>query len=336
MTSTLPLSDRLAHEVGEARTPATPVESPASAPQAADPAAATFPADRPVGRLLNRRLNRATRADQGKGQRSLRGLIGLTLVGLIVAMSLAAPLLAPFGPEEYDLLSIYAAPSSGHPFGFDEIGRDVLSRVIWGGRPVLLVTVLGTALSVVLGVILGFAAAGGGKITDTVVSRIADIQLSIPALIFALLAIAMVGSKLSNLVIVLALASWPLHFRVVRAQILLTRRLPYVEASRLSGSGPLFRARKHLLPSITPLLAVTTSVTASTVAISATGLSYLGLGVITADWGRMIASSKGHLADAPWAPLYPSLALVTFLLGIQLLADAISARATDAVKEVRQ
>ena len=268
---------------------------------------------------------RATRA---------RVIIGGALLAVVVVVTIAAPQFAPYDPEAYDLLAMLQPPSTAHPFGTDELGRDVLSRVIWGGRPVLLVTVVATLLSLVIGVLLGFLAASG-TVANVILSRVADIQLSIPGLVFALLAIALTGNHVANIIVVLALASWPLHFRVVRAHALSVRGLPFAEASRLAGSSPWYRATRNFLPGVVPLIAVTTSVTATVVALSATGLSYLGLGVVMADWGRMIATSKGHLSDALWASGFPALALVIFLFSIQLLADAIADRSAPEIERSR-
>jgi peptide/nickel transport system permease protein len=254
---------------------------------------------------------------------NIRLVAGAFLVVSITLMTICAPLIAPYNPDAYDLAAILQAPGQLHLFGTDEIGRDVLSRVIWGGRPVVTVVFFATIFSLVIGVLLGFLSSINPLI-NSALSRLADIQLSIPSLVFALLAIAVAGSQISNLIIVLALAAWPLHFRVVRAHALAVKRLPYFEVSHLVGSSLYYRAIRNYLPGVLPLLAVTTSVTATVTALSATGLSYLGLGVNVPDWGRMIATSKGQLSDALWASGFPALALILFLLGIQLIADAVS------------
>jgi len=263
--------------------------------------------------------------------RATGAVVGAVLLGVIVVVSIAAPVLAPYDPEAFTLTAILQAPSPAHPFGTDEIGRDILSRVIWGGRPVLVTTIAATLLSLVIGLIMG-TLASTGRIADTIVTRIADIQLSIPGLVFAMLAIALTGAHLGNIVLVLALSAWPLHFRVVRAHAAGVRGLPFTEASTLAGSSAWYRITRNYLPGVLPLLSVTTGITATVVALSATGLSYLGLGVVLPDWGRMIAISKGHLSDAPWASGFPSLALVLFLLSVQLVAAAVSGRARVSLK----
>lgn len=254
---------------------------------------------------------------------NFRLLAGVFLVAIITLVTVCAPLIAPYNPDAYDLSAILQAPGPAHLFGTDEIGRDVLSRVIWGGRPVVTVVFFSTILSLVIGMLLGFIASLN-PVINSALSRLADIQLSIPSLVFALLAIAIAGSQISNLIVVLALAAWPLHFRVVRGHALAVKRLPYFEVSHLVGSSIYYRVTRNYLPGVLPLLAVTTSVTATVTALSATGLSYLGLGVNLPDWGRMIATSKGQLSDALWASGFPALALILFLFGIQLIADAVS------------
>ncbi|MDR2567170.1 MAG: ABC transporter permease [Bifidobacteriaceae bacterium] len=238
---------------------------------------------------------------------------------LLLVVSALAPWLAPHNPEEMNLLGRYAPPSAEFPFGTDDLGRCVLSRVIWGGRPVLAVTVAATALSVAAGVILG-ALTVGNRWLDIVLTRLADVQLSIPGLVLALLAVTLLGTSLVNIVVVLALTAWPLHFRVVRTHCRMVKRLPFDEASVLAGTKWPRRAIDNYLPGIASVLAATVGVNAAGSALATAGLSYLGLGVTQADWGHMIAATKGHLADAVWAPGFPSLALVALLLGIQLIA----------------
>lgn len=259
-----------------------------------------------------------------------RGNLGILMIALCVLAAILAPWIAPFPPNQSDLLSLGAAPSlaSGHLLGTDDLGRDILSRVLHGARPVMLVAVMATTLAVLLGALLGLIAGAGNELIDQVVSRLADVQLTIPGLVLALLALALFGSRLENLIIVLALEGWPLHFRVTRNYMRNARSQGYMEAAWLAGVPTWLSIWRHVVPGLLPILSVTATITASFVVMTEAGLSFVGLGVQppTADWGLMVSQGKAQLGAAWWISIIPSFALIILLVGVQLLGDALAQR----------
>jgi peptide/nickel transport system permease protein len=265
---------------------------------------------------------------RGRWRRNLPGLIGAAILLTAVVVSVFARQIAPYGLNDQDLLNILHPPSGAHLLGTDELGRDVLSRVIYGGREALFVTVLAVVFSVAGGFALGVTAALAGGWVDNLMGRLADIQLSIPAILLALVVLALAGSSLPLLIVVLALSSWVLVFRVVRAQARTIAAQPYVEAARLAGANTRAVIRRHVLPGTLPLAIVAAALNFSTVLILEASLGFLGLGVQppNADWGEMIATGQSHLAIAWWASLSPGIALVLVLIGVQLCADWLAQR----------
>ncbi|WP_113159056.1 ABC transporter permease [Brucella pseudogrignonensis] len=261
---------------------------------------------------------------------ALRGKIGLLIILLWVVAAIFAPLLAPYEPNSSDLMAFLQEPSfnSGHWLGTDDLGRDILSRVFYGARPVLLVATIATLLSALIGSLLGIVAGLSNRLLDQIIARIAEIQLTIPGLVLALLALALFGSRLENLILILALESWPLHFRVARYYTLNARNQGYMEAAWLAGV-PLWRSvLRHIVPGLLPLLIATSTISAAFIIMTEAGLSFIGLGIQppTADWGLMIAQGKSQLGAAWWLSLMPALALLSLLFGVQLLGDALSSR----------
>lgn len=254
-------------------------------------------------------------------------LAAALVLALMLGLALAAPWL-PVNPTRQDLLAMLLAPDASHPFGTDVLGRDVLARVIWGGRPPLFVGFAAVAVALVLGVMAGLWAGYRQGLADAVLSRLADIQLSIPGLILALLILVLLGPSLFNLVLVIALESWPLHFRVVRSHVMGVRHHAYVEAARLAGLAEVQIIWRHIIPSALPLLAVTATANFSQALLAEAGLSFLGIGVQppTADWGMMVAEGQSQLAAAWWISVFPGLALVAVLLAAQILGDHLSDR----------
>ncbi|GAA5628884.1 MULTISPECIES: ABC transporter permease [Brucella] len=261
---------------------------------------------------------------------ALRGKIGLLIILLWVVAAIFAPLLAPYEPNSSDLMAFLQEPSfnSGHWLGTDDLGRDILSRVFYGARPVLLVATIATLLSALIGSLLGIVAGLSNRLIDQIIARIAEIQLTIPGLVLALLALALFGSRLENLILILALESWPLHFRVSRSYTLNARNQGYMEAAWLAGV-PLWKSvLRHIVPGLLPLLIATSTISAAFIIMTEAGLSFIGLGIQppTADWGLMIAQGKSQLGAAWWLSLMPALALLSLLFGVQLLGDALSSR----------
>jgi peptide/nickel transport system permease protein len=258
----------------------------------------------------------------------LRGLIGLSLIGLCMAAALFAPWIAPYNPNQSNLMSMMAPPSltSGHLLGTDDLGRDILSRVVYGARPVMIVATSATLIAVLLGALLGMVAGYAGRVVDQILARLADVQLTIPGLVLALLAMSLFGPRLENLIVVLAIESWPLHFRVTRSYMQNARTQAYMEAAWLAGVPTWLSIWRHVVPGLIPLLSVTCTISAAFIVMIEAGLSFIGLGVQppTADWGLMISQGKSQLGAAWWLSMIPALALVILLVGVQMLGDSLS------------
>lgn len=257
-------------------------------------------------------------------------MLALGVVAALLLAAMFASVVAPYDPLAQDLMNIMQPPfqSAQHPLGTDFLGRDILSRIIHGGQPPLLVGAFAVLLALAIGIPLGILSGWREGWLDTVIGRIADIQMSIPGLVLALLVLAMLGKHLSLVVLIIALESWPLHYRVVRSYVQTVRGNGYIEAAKLAGVGPVGITIRHLIPGVVPLLAVTATANVATAVLVEAALSYLGMGVVppTADWGSMVAEGQTQLSGAWWIAIMPGLALVMLLLSVQVIGDAISAR----------
>lgn len=261
---------------------------------------------------------------------SAGGAIGLVLVAFVLLVSLLAPWIAPYSPIEQDLYNLFAAPSltNGHLLGTDAIGQDLLSRVMHGGRLPLLIAGTACILSGIVGLGLGLLAGARGGWVDQVISRTADIQLALPSILLALMFLAFAGVNLFNLIVVIALALWPIQFRLARAHAMTLRRQNFIEAAAMSGGSLPAIILRHYLPNVLPLAIVTTTLNLSTSLLLEASLSYLGLGIKppTPDWGQMVAAGQTQLGAAWWLSVAPGVMLLLLILGIQLFGDWLSGR----------
>jgi len=275
---------------------------------------------------LNLPKSTMRRRDLGKvGEWAAIAMLSALVIGAVFA-----PFVAPYDPLAQDLTNIMQPPfaSMAHPLGTDFLGRDMLSRIIYGAQPPMVVGAFAVLLALVIGVPLGIMSGWRGGWPDMAIGRLADIQMSIPGLVLALLVLAMLGKHLSLVVLIIALESWPLHYRVVRAYVQSVRGNGYVEAASLAGVGPVGITFRHLLPGVVPLLAVTATANVATAVLAEAALSYLGMGVVppTADWGSMVAEGQTQLSGAWWISVLPGFALIALLLSVQVIGNAISAR----------
>lgn len=255
------------------------------------------------------------------------GVVGAVLLTLVVAVTLLGPLVVA-DPLAQDFTAILHPPSGSHLLGTDELGRDLLSRVVSGGRSALAVTAVASAVAAVLGVGLAVAGALFGGLVDAVAGRLADVQLAVPSIVLAIVILSFVGNSFVPLVTVLVLGAWVLTFRVVRGHARAVVRQPYVEAARVAGAGPGAVAWRHLLPSVLPLLVVAVTLSASAVLLLESSLGFLGLGVQPPqpDWGQMVAAGQSRLATAAWLSVFPGLALIVTVVALQLLGDGLAER----------
>lgn len=247
----------------------------------------------------------------------------------VVALALLAPVLAPQGYDAQDVAARYTEPSwflGPHPFGTDELGRDLLVRVLYGARPALAISLTAALLATAIGVTLSLLAVFGGPFWDGLMGRLADVQLAIPSILLALVVLAFAGTGFVALVAVLAVGAWVLTFRIIRAHAAGIAALPYVEAARLSGAGTLGVLARHVLPASVPLLIVAMTLNFSSVLILESSLGYLGLGVQPPqpDWGQLVASGQAQLAGAWWISIIPGVAIVLTVVSLQVVGDRLA------------
>ncbi|WP_413675833.1 ABC transporter permease [Pantoea dispersa] len=253
---------------------------------------------------------------------------GLTLVIVLVAMALLAPLLAPFDPNAQVIEQRLLAPSALHWFGTDGFGRDLLSRVIYGARPTLLLVSLILVLTIPVGLLVGITAGYVGGWTERVLMRITDIFLSLPNLVIALALVAMLGPGLMNGALALALTSWPPFARQARAETLALRRSDYLAAARMQGITGLRLMFGHILPLCLPTAVVRAALSLGGIILSAAGLGFLGMGVQppTAEWGSMVAEGSKVIFDQWWVAAAPGAAILFASLAFNLTGDGLRDR----------
>ena len=252
-------------------------------------------------------------------------MIGLVLVVLLLLLlALTAPLIAG-DPLRQNLSARLQAPGSDHLLGTDQLGRDVFSRTVWGSRISLAIGFLVVALSVVVGAFVGLLAGVLGGFWDDLLMRLTDIFLAFPALILAMAISAALGPSLRNVMIAVAVVSWPSYARLMRAQILTLKGLDFVDAAQALGAGQGRVAWKHLLPnSVAPLL-VQASFDVGAAILTAAGLGFIGFGAQppTPEWGAMVSETRNFILEAPWASAAPALAILVTVLAFNLLGDGV-------------
>nr|WP_080830299.1 ABC transporter permease [Agrobacterium sp. NCPPB 925] len=251
----------------------------------------------------------------------------------LVLIAVLAPLVSPADPNSQNLLARLKPPgfqSRGITYllGTDELGRDVFSRLIYGARISLLVAFASVILSGIFGSVLGMVAAFYRGWVETIIMRIVDIVLSVPAILLAIITVAVMGASLTNVVIVLALTRWPRYARVAYGQTLSVANMPYVRLSRFMGAGWFRLLRRHILPNIAGGLIVVATLEFGLMVLFEAGLSFLGLGVQppTASWGAMLSTGRNYVGTAWWIATFPGLALFLLVLSINLIGDNVRDR----------
>jgi peptide/nickel transport system permease protein len=252
-------------------------------------------------------------------------LLGGIIVVFFVAVALLAPVLPILDPAATDWLAVRQAPSATHPFGTDEIGRSVLSRMVWGAQASLLAGVVSVAIAVGLGVPLGVLAGYLGGWTDAAISRVTEALLAAPFLILAIALAAFLGPSLTNAMISIGLSAMPIFIRLARGQTMQVMTEDYVESARAVGLTHGALITRYILPNIFPPILVQATLTIATAIIAEASLSFLGLGQQppAPSWGSMLNVAKNFLEQAPWMALYPGAAIFLVVLGFNLLGDGL-------------
>jgi peptide/nickel transport system permease protein len=279
----------------------------------------------------------ASRRDQQPGtwtrlRRSLlssrTGLLGTVIVLLVVVAAVFTPYLAPADPNQQQIMETLQPPAwlesgSDALLGTDYLGRDILSRIIYGARVSLIIGLSAVAIAGVLGSVLGILAGFQGGWADSIIMRLADFQLSVPFIVLAIAVLGILGPSLRNIIVVLGITGWVVYARVVRSEVLAVRGVDYITAARAIGSTDGRIMVRHILPNVAAPMIVISSLEVARMIISEAALSFLGLGVppTTPSWGGMVADGRNYLQANWWIATFPGLAIVITVLGINLFGD---------------
>lgn len=270
--------------------------------------------------------------DASPGRRAVRRLarragavFGFAVVVFFILIALLAPWLAPYDPVATSWSAVRAAPSAAHWFGADELGRDVLSRIIWGTRASILAGVVSVSISLALGVPIGMLTGYLGRWVDALISRVTDAMLACPFLILAIALAAFLGPSLTNAMIAIGISATPIFIRLTRAQVLAANAEDYVEAARALGNPHLRIALRHILPNIVAPLIVQATLAIAAAVIAEASLSFLGLGQQppAPSWGSMLNTARNYVDQAPWMAIWPGLSIFLLVLSFNLLGDGL-------------
>lgn len=252
-------------------------------------------------------------------------MLGLCVILALLVIALFAPWIAPYDPAQQSWSAVRKAPSAAHWFGTDEVGRDILARVIYGARASLMAGVISVALATSLGVPLGLTAGYGPAWLDLIISRVTDAMLSMPFLILAIALAAFLGPSLSNAMIAIGVTATPIFVRLTRGQVIAVKTEDYVESARAIGNPRWRIALRHILPNVAPQILVQMTLTIAAAIIAEASLSFLGLGQQppAPSWGSMLNSAQRFLVNAPWMAVWPGLAIFLAVLSFNLLGDGL-------------
>jgi peptide/nickel transport system permease protein len=258
-------------------------------------------------------------------RRSRMALPGLVLFAAFVLAGLLAPLISPYSPYDNDLANVMATPSSLHWFGTDELGRDILARVIYGARASLLAGAISVGIALSIGVPLGLLSGYRGGFIDALISRMTDAMLACPFLILAIALAAFLGPSLGNAMIAIGISATPIFVRLTRGQVMSVKVEDYVEAARAMGNPRWRIALFHILPNIMPALLVQATLSIAAAIIAEAALSFLGLGQQppAPSWGSMLNAAQRFLTNAPWMAVWPGLAIFLVVLSFNLVGDGL-------------
>lgn len=253
------------------------------------------------------------------------GIAGLGIIMFLIIVAALAPVLAPYDPFKQNILARYKSPSAEHLLGTDEMGRDILSRIIYGSRISIQVGLVSVALALVFGVSFGLAAGYYGGKLDMLIMRFMDIMLAFPSILLAIGIVAILGPQLKNTMLAIGIINVPRFARIVRSSVISIKESEYISAVRALGAGDFRIIFKHLLPNAMAPLIVQTTLSIATAILEAAALSFLGLGAQppSPEWGAMLSDARSSLQRAPWVATFPGLAIIFGVLGFNLLGDGL-------------
>jgi peptide/nickel transport system permease protein len=296
------------------------VTSPQPASRPAEPAA-TATDDAPLTRAPTSRKREVWRALIA----NRLAVFGMVVLAVLIGVAIAAPLLTPYSPTAVDVMNRLQPPSSANWFGTDELGRDILSRVILGARVSLQVGFIAVGISLAAGVPLGLVAGFYGGRIDDAIMRFMDMLFAFPAILLAIAIVAVLGPSMANAMIAIGIVFTPIFARVTRASVLSVREEVYVRAARSIGASDLRLLRTHVLPNVMAPIIVQTSISLAFAVLSEAALSFLGVGVQPPrpSWGRMLFDGRGFMQQAWWMALFPGLAIFLTVLACNVVGDAL-------------
>jgi peptide/nickel transport system permease protein len=253
---------------------------------------------------------------------------GFLIVLMALAAAIAGPFLTPYDPSSQELARRLESPTLAHPLGLDELGRDILARLLQGARISLMVGLAVVSVSSVAGMVFGSIAGYFGGWVDDAISRVIDVLMAFPGILLAIALVAVLGPSLVNVVLALSVIGWVGYARLVRGQALRAREFEFVQAARASGASSVRIVLRHVLPAAIPSVVVQATLGMAGAIIAEAALSFLGLGVQppTPSWGSMLDAGRAHLFDAPHLTIAPGLAIATLVLGFNFLGDGLRDR----------
>lgn len=260
-----------------------------------------------------------------KFSKNKKAVVGLWMVTFFTIIAIIAPWITPYDPFAQNMQQMLESPSFSHPFGTDEFGRDILSRIMYGARISLVVGVVSVIIAVIFGVALGTIAGYFGGILDTIIMRIMDVFLAFPSFLLAMAIVSVLGPGMANVMIAIGIFSIPTFARISRSEVISIKNEEFIEAARAIGARDTLIIFKHLIPnSISPIIVLST-LRIATAIITAAGLSFLGMGAQppTPEWGAMLNSGREYLRVAPHVSTIPGIAIMFMVLGFNMLGDGL-------------
>ncbi|WP_400164452.1 nickel transporter permease [Brevibacillus sp. TJ4] len=258
-------------------------------------------------------------------KKNKRAMVGLWMVVVFVLVALSAPWIAPYDPYEQNMQQMLESPSLAHPFGTDEFGRDILSRIIYGAQISLMIGIVGVFIAVVLGVTLGTISGYFGGFLDSLIMRIMDIFMAFPSFLLALAIVSVLGPGMVNVMIAIGIFAVPNFARIARSAVIAVKNKEYIEAAEAMGASHTRIIFKHIIPnSLAPIIVLSTMRIATAI-LTAAGLSFLGMGAQppTPEWGAMLSTGREYLRASPHVSTIPGLAIMFMVLSFNMLGDGL-------------
>ena len=252
-------------------------------------------------------------------------VVGAVLIGLLIFLALFGPWLAPNDPILVNTADRFTAPGSQYWFGTDEFGRDIFSRILYGARIAVQIGLVSVVVAFLGGIVLGLVSGYYGGWVDTVLSRLLEIWLSFPDILFVIAVVAILGPSLNTVILALGFLSIPAYARIVRGSVMSARQETYVEAARSVGVNNARIMTRHILPNVVAPLIILSSMRFGSALLTGAGLSFIGLGAQPPEpeWGAILSADRIYMYQAPWITVFPGLAIAVFVLGVNMLGDGL-------------